>query len=258
MKKILLSAHRGGPEDRYIPNSLEATNAVRGIGVDLIEFDVRVTKDGKFVTLHDEYVAVNNKSVRVENLAASTVLKYAEGACTLDEMLLAIKDHAIAHVDIKDTYKEVEIVDACDKILGTDGFIITTLEDESVRKIRLERPDVSVALSLGRDIHDMSLVKGIRTRLSEIFPAKRIAYCQPTMLALNYKIARLGVLRWACKHDLPVLLWTLNTPKLIEKAWKDTRIWAFTTNYPRHALMQQPHHAKTGKAKVPHASHARA
>ncbi len=250
MARILLSAHKGGPEDGYIPNSLGATNAVRDSGVDLIEFDVRISKDDKFVTLHDEEIVVNGAPRKVEQLKATDILQHAEGACMLEDMLTAVKDHAIAHVDIKDTRLEIEIVDMCELILGRHGYIITTLEDESVRKIRRARPDAQVALSLGRDIRGMSIIKAAQVRFSEIFPARRVTACDPTMLALNYRIARFGALNWAWKRKLPVLLWTINTPALMEKAWANPHIWAFTTNYPREALMKSHHHAKVGWAKT--------
>ena len=251
MSRILLSAHKGGPEDFYIPNSLAASEAIRDSGVDLIEFDVRVTKDDVFVTLHDESILVQGAPIAIERLNAADVLKHAEGACKLDDMLNAVKDHAIAHVDIKDTRMEVEIVDMCTAILGKHGFIITTLEDESVLRIRQARPEVQVALSLGRDVSSMPLIKAAQVRLSELLPARRIKRCQPTMLALNYKIAKFGVLGWANKHHLPVLLWTMNTPELMQAAWNNPYIWAFTTNYPREALMVSHHHAKKGWARAP-------
>ncbi len=250
MTRILLSAHKGGPEDCYIPNSLGAVNAIRDSGVDLIEFDVRISKDNKFVTLHDEEIVINGAPRKVERLKAADILQYAEGACMLEDMLTAVKDHAIAHVDIKDTRLEIGIVDMCEAILGKNGYIITTLEDKSVRKIRRARPDVQVALSLGRDVRGMNIIKAAQVRFSEIFPARRVAACDPTMLALNYRIARLGVLNWAWNRNLPVLLWTINTPELMEKAWANPHIWAFTTNYPREALMKSHHHAKVGRAKT--------
>jgi len=240
MKKTLLSAHRGGPEDHYAPNSLQAIKAVRTIGVDLIEFDVRVTKDKKFVTLHDESILYRGKVIPVEQLTSSVVLKHAKGAIFLKEMLKAIKGHAIAHVDVKDTYSEIAIVDMCQAIVGPDGFIITTLEDESVLKIRTARPHIQVALSIGRDTRDMSLVRTIKTRLNEVFPYWRIKKCDPTILALDYKIARHGIVRWAYRKHLRILLWTMNTPSLIEQAWKNPYIWAFTTNYPRKAQSLRP------------------
>lgn len=256
MTRILLSAHKGGPEEGYVPNSLAAATAVRDSGVDLIEFDVRITQDDQFVTLHDEAVLVDGVMRPVGQLPAAAVLRYAEGACLLKDMLMAVKDHAVAHVDLKNTRLEVEVVDLCESILGRHGFIITTLEDESVRKIRQARPAVQVALSLGRDTRGLPWLRAMNIRRSEIFPARRVASCQPTMLAVSYKLARFGVLRWAKRHQLPVLLWTMNSPDLIEKAWANPYIWAFTTNYPREALLLSHHHAKQGWIK--HSLHPQA
>ena len=249
MVRTLLSAHQTGFESGFAPNSLQSVLAVRDDGVDMIEFDVRVTRDNKFVTLHDAELKIDGRSVAVESLDSTEVLHNAPTACLLRDMLLAIKDHAIAHVDIKDTRMELEIVDLCEDILGPHNYIITTLEDGSVAKIRDARPNTYVALSLGRDVRGLGPLKAIKIRLSEIFPARRVARCRPTMLAMNYHLAKYGTLRWAKRRKLPVLLWTINSPKLMHKVWANPYVWAFTTNYPRQALNESHHHAKLGIAK---------
>ena len=68
-KDVLVIAHRGntGPEavSRYLPrmakgfaeNSLEAIEAAIALGVDAVEVDVRHTRDGRLVLMHDETLA---------------------------------------------------------------------------------------------------------------------------------------------------------------------------------------------------------
>lgn len=248
MANVLISAHRCGPEGRFAANSLAAAKAVRQEGVDMIEFDVRVTADGKFVTLHDASVVMQGRGVPVGQLPASKVLEYAQDACLLEDMLRTITGYTKAHVDLKDTSHEVEIADLCESILGKDGFILTTWEDESVAKLRQARPHLQVALSLGRDTRGMAPWKAFRIHLSEIFPARRIQACQPTMLAINYRLVEYGVLDRAARHNLPVLLWTINSNQHLTKTLQDDRLWALTTNFPRRALTiraqaGQPQHA---------------
>ncbi len=43
---VKLSAHRGGPEGRLVPNALETIEAACALGVDLVEFDVRTNRPG--------------------------------------------------------------------------------------------------------------------------------------------------------------------------------------------------------------------
>ena len=70
-----------------------------------------------------------------------------------------------------------------------------------------------------------------RLRLSEIFPQRRLRRCDPNMLALNHRIAKLGVLALARRRRLPVLLWTINDPAMIASVAFDSRYWGFTTDF---------------------------
>ncbi|MFI5956372.1 glycerophosphodiester phosphodiesterase [Cryptosporangium sp. NPDC051539] len=211
----LISAHRGGPEGIHRPNSLEAIRAAVDLGVDLVEFDVRHAADGSFVVVHD---AQPRRGERPASLRA--VLDVIRGSRT------------IAHVDLKETGGEAEIARQCERYLGSDGFFLTTPEDDSVRLLRAELPHLSVALSLGK-------VPPVRAVLAELFPGGRIARCSPTMLAVNHHLARAGLLRWAHERGLRVLAWTVNTPRLIQWAQDEPRLWAYTTDRPRYALSRR-------------------
>lgn len=55
-EKVCVSAHRGG-RNHGIENTLTAFRNALEMGVDMIETDVRMTKDGYLVLMHDETVA---------------------------------------------------------------------------------------------------------------------------------------------------------------------------------------------------------
>jgi glycerophosphoryl diester phosphodiesterase len=212
-----LCAHRGGPEGRFAPDSLPAIRAAAELGVDLIEFDVRVSVDGRFVVGHDRAVRTDPNAV------------------TLSDVLHAIKGRAVGHVDLKDAGREIEIADVCAEIVGADGFLITSAEDASVRRLRLARPHLRVGLSLGR--HALGIA-GLQVPLpvpSELLPWRRLRRCDANLVAVHYQLARAGVLAGSYRRGLPVLVWTLNTPGQIRRAQRDERVWAYTTDYPRLA-----------------------
>lgn len=52
---VYVAAHRGWSE-KYPENTMPAFKAAVALGVDQIETDVRVTKDGELVIFHDESV----------------------------------------------------------------------------------------------------------------------------------------------------------------------------------------------------------
>jgi glycerophosphoryl diester phosphodiesterase len=194
-----LSAHRGGAEGRFVPNSRAAIDAACELGVDLVEFDVRIGAGGAFVIGHD-----------------------APSELTLDDVLEVIRGRAQAHVDLKVADREVEIVDRCIDVLGPGGFIVTTGYDVSVARLRASRPDVMVGLSIGR--------------VTEILPWRRLRRCGANLIAAQHRLARFGVLAGAQRRGLPVLVWTVNSAGLIRRAQGDARVWAYTTDRPRLAL----------------------
>jgi glycerophosphoryl diester phosphodiesterase len=214
----LLSAHRGGPEGGQAQNSLAAFRAACELGADLVEFDVRVTRDGRFVVQHDAHERRAGESVSL--------------AAALD----VLAGRAMAHVDLKDARQEVEIADFCTSVLGSDGFIITTGRAASVRRLRTARPLLRVGLSLGNFGFSVAGRSVLLPAPEELVPWRRVRRSGANLLAVNHQLARLGVLDAAYHRNLPVLLWTLNTEALIRSAQRDPRVWAYTTDRPGLAL----------------------
>ncbi len=231
-----ISAHRGGAEGANAPNSLDAIRAATSLGLDFVEFDVRVTADGRFVVWHDKAVWIDGAKVPVERVSFGQLRLHAPDAADVADVLQLLRGRVLAHVDMKDPWREVELADLCESVLGADGFLLTTLDDESVKRVRQARPHLQIALSLGRSTRGEPWWREIAIRWSEVFPARRVRDCDPTALAINYRICRAGALRWAHRQGIPVLVWTINRPALMRKVVADGRYWAFTTDKPRLAI----------------------
>ena len=68
-------AHRG-LSGYYLDNSYESVeNALNLDCVDIIEVDVRITKDNKLILCHDEFIGINNFVIKVENLMLESLDK---------------------------------------------------------------------------------------------------------------------------------------------------------------------------------------
>lgn len=235
MTKVLISAHKCGQAElgelTIIENALKACE----LGADFVEFDVRVTKDKQFVVWHDRLVRIGDKPVAVSRINCDDFLAQVPQSCSLNDLLKAIQGKAKGHVDLKDGHKELEVVDLCVSILGNDGFVVTTLRDKSVRKLRKLRPDCMIGLTLGADTRGLPKRLAIKIRVSEYFPEFRIAHTKPNFLAIYYKETIFGSLYLAKFYKLPVLLWTIDSPNEIRHAFNSPLIWMFTTNFPRQA-----------------------
>lgn len=109
---IFVAAHRGNSA-KYPENTIEAFKAAIECGVDQIETDVRCTKDGVLVLIHDETVdRTTNSSGKVENFTLKELKELDAGSykdaqfincriTTLEELLQLIKDNPTITLDIE-------------------------------------------------------------------------------------------------------------------------------------------------------------
>ena len=133
-KNIYVAAHRGFCE-RYPENTMEAFFAALELGVDQIETDVRVTRDGELVLIHDSTVdRTTNGTGKVcdkllcELKSLDAGIKKGEefaGAKipTLRELFEAVKDHPTLTLDLElkeypTEGREALAYDVCDRILA--------------------------------------------------------------------------------------------------------------------------------------------
>lgn len=210
----LISAHR----------CLTATDieAAITLGADYVEFDVQRCADGSLVLLHDP------------------VEEAPEGTLTYDEALERLAGRAKAHLDLKFEGEEVPVVARAVARLGTGDLLVTTLHDRAVREIRdwadAAAPDLEVGLSLGRGVGRFRLWQAVKVRSSELFPHVRYHHSRANVVVAHHWLARLGVRRFARRRRLPLVVWTVDTPKSLRYWMRPGRAWLVTTNRPEVAL----------------------
>ncbi|MBQ3085493.1 MAG: hypothetical protein IJC46_08615 [Clostridia bacterium] len=133
-KNIWVAAHRGWSA-KYPENTMEAFRAAVEIGVDQIETDVRITKDGELVLIHDATV---DRTTNGTGLVRDYTLKELQAldagshkgaefsACripTLVELLELVKDHPTMTLDIEmkeypEEDREAVSYAVCDRVIA--------------------------------------------------------------------------------------------------------------------------------------------
>ena len=200
----------------------EAIEAAIALGADYVEIDVQRTANGELVLCHDPI-----------DVAPPEMLRYAEA---LD--LLAGRTRL--HLDLKVEGGEVPVVAEAVTRLGPESLLVTTLDDDGVRAVRdwadAEGLELLVGLSLGRGLRDIRVLHGLRIRLTELFPGIRYRLAGANLAVAHHWLARIRVRRFARKHRLPLLVWTVDTPRALAYWMRPGRAWLVTTNEPAVAL----------------------
>jgi glycerophosphoryl diester phosphodiesterase len=227
---VLVSAHRmGAGGDRSRENTLPALEAALALGVDYVEFDVWRRADGSYVVAHDPE--------HDHGLAYDVVLRAFDG-------------RARAHIDLKftspgDAYDEgraweVEAARLAVELLGQERMIVTTGHDLAVRAVRdwsdAEGLELRVGLSLGRSVRRLSWLRRLEVRRSELFPNVRVRASRANLVVAHHVLARLGVAAYARRRGLPLLVWTVDSPRALRYWLRPGRAWLVTTNHPGPAL----------------------
>ncbi|MFB7929848.1 MULTISPECIES: glycerophosphodiester phosphodiesterase family protein [Streptomyces] len=229
-----VSAHRGGSE-RADAATWEAYKDALESGAEYVEFDIRRTADGVLVVYHDPRVGPTGPPLsRLTHAELSERAGY--DVPVVDEVMALIAGRLVAHLDLKEVGYEQEVVDRAVALLGVDGLVVTTLEDRSLAAVTRAFPGVRTALSLGRDRKDLALSRLPGTRLSELFPARRIRACGAHGVAVHQRLARTTVLREATRRGLFTMVWTVNDDTLMRAFLAHPRVDVLVTDRPRRAV----------------------
>ena len=248
---VLVSAHRGGAgRDRARENTLEALREATRIPCEYVEFDVQRCADGVYVVYHDRYVRDGERRVPIASLTFGDFVAHADTYLLLDDALAVLRGRTKAHLDLKLVYdaqggalplgSEVALVQHVVDVMGAGNVVVTGLSDPSVVAVRAwsrdHCPDLLVGLSLSRDVGVRGLGKLLRGRLDAVLPGRRLRASDANLVVCERVQARLWGARWARRHGLPLLVWTVDDPAEL-RAWLcDERTWMVTTNFPQRAV----------------------
>lgn len=234
----LVSAHRGGAgDDHSLENTLAACEAAIVAGCDFVEFDVRLTADGRAVLFHDD--ELDNEHGR-QSISRHAFDEITGELVELDSVLELIAGRIGAHVDLKVRGAEVELVTRIIDRLGVGNVIITTAEDSSVRAIRrwsrVHAPGLLVGLSSSPRAHSDGFFPRWRAQISSAFPRLRIWFSGANLVVSHKFVARWSLKAYARRRGLQLVVWTVDNEDELARWMNDPDVWIVTTNYPRRAM----------------------
>lgn len=134
-------AHRGA-SGYYPDNSLEAFEHADRLGADMVELDVRKTKDGKLVVFHDASIEINGRKKDIEDLKLSEIRKANPDVCTLEEALECIGETGMQiMIEFKVSGVEKDVVNCVKESGVLDRALYGSFKLDVIKKIKKLLPD---------------------------------------------------------------------------------------------------------------------
>ncbi|MGE0492424.1 MAG: glycerophosphodiester phosphodiesterase [Vulcanimicrobiota bacterium] len=217
-------AHRGGALG---PENMPATLAKAvALGVDAVEFDVHLSRDGQVVVIHDHTLVRTFGQVgRVNELTLAEL--QAAGVPSLGEALEAVGS-ARPFVELKHPpgarYQGLEeaVLDELRAHRCLERAVVISFDRESVRTVHALAPAVATGLLFGRP-----------ERLEEVLELGA------TYAAPHYALVNRAFVDKAHRLGLKVSTWTVDHPEAM-KAMLALGVEAITTNHPQRLLELAP------------------
>jgi len=230
--------HRGCDEIKY-SNTIEAFFKGIELGADMVEFDVRRTKDGFLIVYHDEDVFGKNINENNYEFLKLFALKKDLQIPTLRETLVTLKGKTYPVVEIKEEGYEKDIVKEIKEYFSEQDFAVISFVDTVIKKIKINFPEVTAGLLLGDEYIDMkkwnpriNYLSLLFERYSELFPWKRVRKCKADFIAPYYVLLHLGLIKSAYKRNIPVFVWTVNKQSRIKNLIKSKLVNGIISDKP--------------------------
>jgi glycerophosphoryl diester phosphodiesterase len=204
----MLIAHRGF-SGRYPENTLWAFREAMKLPVDGIELDIRRTRDGVLVVIHDETVdRTTFGSGRVSELTWDELRQLDAGAWKgeefageriprLDEVLELVNGQTVLHLEIKEPGTEKQIAETLRRYDAIGWVKLASFHPVALKATRQVAPDASLVLIGGPRIgaDDDTFRQFVRDALSNganalsvhhsVITKERVRYCHQRYLFIG-------------------------------------------------------------------------
>jgi len=222
----LVIAHRGAwgraTPGAPLENTLEAFEAAITLGADMIELDVRHTRDGQLVVFHDARVkTVPTSSMRYEALRI-------KGTRTrpplLDEVLALTKDRIALNLEVKEPGYVADTI-AVVRRHDFERCVLTSFLDDVVLEAKTLAPELRTGLLVAT---------GLRRALATRMPASRA-----DTLVLHRRLADAPGLTKVTATGVRCVIWTVNGPRALDRYLGHPAVEGVITDRPALALARR-------------------
>ncbi|MDJ0343325.1 glycerophosphodiester phosphodiesterase [Streptomyces sp. H10-C2] len=188
-------AHRGDPY-HHRENTLPSLRSALRAGADAVEIDVRLTRDGVPVLLHDPTLRrLWGHRTAVADLTSDRLRRLtADGVPTLHDALTAVAEHGTGRALLDLTAEDQA------------GPTVAAVRDAGAESRAYYCGEFTAMFAVRR--YDPAAEIALTWKTSVLPPAELLTAVQPRWINLQFGLVSPPLVRWARERDLLVAAWT--------------------------------------------------
>ena len=195
-------SHRGRTSKKSIDNTIQSVTNAIDLEVDMVEVDVRKTKDSQIICFHDSDI----EGVLIKDLNYSDIIKINAQIPTLEQILWSSKGKIGMEVELKESGYEADVITMVLDYFNYDEFVIKSFNYLTIKNVKEIDKKVYTGLLLGSG-YNMEQLKVV---LYESFTLDKFILSQADFISAYYKIFMAGFLFKFVKQQVPIQVWTVN------------------------------------------------
>lgn len=195
-------SHRGRTSKKSIDNTIQSVTNAIDLEVDMVEVDVRKTKDSQIICFHDSDI----EGVLIKDLNYSDIIKINAQIPTLEQILWSTKGKIGMEVELKESGYEADVIAMVLDYFNYDEFVIKSFNYLTIKNVKEINKKVYTGLLLG-SAYNMEQLKVV---LYESFTLDKFILSQADFISAYYKIFMAGFLFKFVKQQVPIQVWTVN------------------------------------------------
>jgi len=225
---MLKIAHRGA-SGYALENSFEAFDKAIEFNVDMLECDVRVTKDKKLILMHDKRIdrtSDGNGRVSKINLSELKEIKLKNGQAipTLEQFVLRYMGKVKMIWDVKIIGVAPKLVNLIKKYKIHNSVVVCSTHNSLLLDLLIRDSEIQTAILF--DVY--SYIRYIFVRKLFILPAKLVG---ANIVSLHYRFVDKKIVDRAHKNNLKIYVFSPSKKEDINKL-KSFAVDGIISNYP--------------------------
>ena len=220
-------SHRGRTSRKSADNTLASVNDAIELKVEMVEVDIRQTKDSQIVCFHDP--DIHGELIR--DLDYSEIIEKDSQIPTLEQVLWSAKGKIGIEIELKEPGYELEVVSIARDYFNYDKFVLKSFHPQVVERVK----EIDQKIFAGLLVGSAFSLEQLFFTLKEAFTSNNFKQSNADFISPYYKIFEAGWFSRFTRNNVPIQVWTVNDVESI-RTLINQQVHSIITDIPEIAI----------------------